>query len=345
MWRSGIVALVAAAAVAQQIAPIDKLPGAARIFETTQGAEPMPCTVQFAKPQLNLGFRFESKYTVRASLDAYAGAQHRWRIEFRVTPAGRQPVYFVDSLDLSPPPEPGFDAIATGAFFTGEGDYDVKWALWDDLGRVCRSESKVEAHLGTREHVKVLMPPDAIGDFSWQPPSEVRAVAKTRRVTILMNAAIPIAKGGQQADNEWPALLAILSSLLERMPDANVRLVLFNLDQQRELLRKDGFTAKDVAGIAHATDVLARWQVDANVLHDPLGGWELIRNLENRETEASPPAEAIVFLGLPAATAQKMPDEMPQSGSAHASRFFYLCYRPPDGLDTQRARSGMGPIL
>jgi hypothetical protein len=169
--------------------------------------------------------------------------------------------------------------------------------------------------------------------------------AKNRRVTILLNAALPIAKQGESAENEWPALLTILSSLLERLPEADVRLVLFNLDQQREFLLKEDFTAKDVAGIAHATDVLARWQVDANVLQNPLGGWELIRSLENREIQATPRADTVIFLGLPAKSSQKLPDEMPKSGSAHASRFFYLSYGPQDGRDAQLARSGMGPIL
>jgi hypothetical protein len=30
-----------------------------------------------------------------------------------------------------------------GTFFTGEGDYDVEWSLWDDLGRVCRQHSRL----------------------------------------------------------------------------------------------------------------------------------------------------------------------------------------------------------
>ncbi|HVW07975.1 MAG TPA: hypothetical protein VHC90_05305, partial [Bryobacteraceae bacterium] len=123
MWRSGIVALFAAAAGAQQITPVDRIPGGAGAIDAPGTENPMPCTVQFAKPRLNLGFRFETNYVVRASLDAYTGGERHWRIAFRVTPSGGQPVYFTDSLDLSPPPQPGFDAVATGTFFTGEGDY------------------------------------------------------------------------------------------------------------------------------------------------------------------------------------------------------------------------------
>ncbi len=334
--RRGVIGVFfAAAAFAQQITPIDRLPGGADTFDATQHQDRLPCTVTFTKPRLNLGFRFETAYAARMPLDAYAGAEHKWRIAFRVTPRGGQPVYFTDSFDLPGASDQAFDAIATGTFFTGEGDYDVQWSLWDDLGRVCRDSSRLEAHLtGHERNVKVEMPPNAIGDFAWQPESQETAAAKTRRMTILMNAALPRASHGQAVDNEWPALLTILSSLLERAPDASVRLVVFNLDQQRELFRKDGFTAKDVAGIAHEGDAAARWAVDKGVLQNANGGWELIGKLESAEVHAAPPPDMVVFLGLPVSNVEKMPDAMPQSGSPHAPRFLYLRYGSPR-LDPQ----------
>lgn len=332
VWRGVIGVFFVAAACAQQITPVDHLPGGAEAFDANQHHEPLPCTVTFAKPQLNLGFRYETTYSARAPL---AAGEHRWRILFQVTPRRGPAVYFTDSLDLPGPSDPAFDAVAKGTFFTGEGDYDVKWSLWDDLGRVCRKNTRIEAHLTAHErNLKVEMPPGAVGDFAWQPASQGSAAPKTRRITVLMNAALPIARQRQPPDNEWPALLTILSSVLERMPEADVRLIVFNLDQQRELFRKDGFTAKDVAGIAHEGDVLARWAVDANVLQNPAGGWELIGKLENAEIHAAPPPDAVLFLGLPATSMEKMPEETPQSGQTKAPRFLYLRYGSP-GLDPQ----------
>jgi hypothetical protein len=147
---------------------------------------------------------------------------------------------------------------------------------------------------------------------------------------------------GQAVDNEWPALLTILSSLLERLPEASVRLVVFNLDQQRELFRKDNFGAKDVGGIAHEGDVLARWAVDSKVLRNPLGGWELIGRLESSEIHATPPPDTVLFLGLPAAGTEKMPDEMPRSEPGGPMRFFNLRYRPPgtENIDAPRGETG-----
>ena len=51
-------------------------------------------------------------------------------------------------------------------------------------------------------------------------------------------------------------LLGTLASLLERVPTTSVRLVVFNLDQQRELYRQDGFSTPGFNEVARS---LIRW--------------------------------------------------------------------------------------
>ena len=313
VWRGVIGVLFAAGAFAQQIIPVEKVSGEANAFDANQHREPLPCTVTFTKPQLNLAFRFETTYAAQVPLDAYAGGEHKWRVLFRVMPRDGQPVYFTDSFDLSGASGAAFDAVVKGTFFTGEGDYDVQWSLWDDLGRVCRQNARVQAHRTRNEqNVKVEMPPGAVADFSWLAASEES-----------------------------------LSSLLEQAPEASLRLVVFNLDQQRELFRKDDFTTRDVAGIAHEGDALARWAVDSKVLQNPAGGWELIGKLESSEIRSAPLPDTILFLGLPAASAEKMPNEMPQSASAQTPRFVYLRYHlePQASAQALRVGRGGGPSL
>jgi hypothetical protein len=48
--------------------------------------------------------------------------------------------------------------------------------------------------------------------------------------------------------NDMVTLMSTVSSLLDRVPTKNVRLVIFNLDQQRELYRQDGFTVNAMGG-------------------------------------------------------------------------------------------------
>jgi hypothetical protein len=324
--RSVVMILCSAAvAFAQQVTTADTLPASPTL-------DPLPCTVEHTKPKLNLGFRFQSGYVVRAPLNAYAGATHHWHIVFRVTPARGRPVYFTDSIDLSAPPQPSLDAVATGAFFTGEGSYDVTWTMRDDLGRACGQHWSFDAHLsGGERGLKIAMPPGTVGDFLWHPAVPHNGAIKTRRVTILVNAASPIANQGQSANREWSTLLAILSSLLEGLPDANVRLDIFNLDQQRELFRQDGFTTDDLNGIAHTADGMSKWAVDSQVLQRPSGDWDLIRDIESKEIQAAMPPDTVVFMGFPAASRDEMPAGMPQPEPGRVSRFFYLVYRPVVG--------------
>jgi hypothetical protein len=315
--------------LAQQVTSVDRLHQDKDQFDSKQGYDSLPCSVEFTEPELNLGFRFQSNYTVRAPLDAYAGAGHQWHIVFRVTPVGGHPVYFVDFIDLPAPPQPSFTAVATGAFFTGQGHYDVKWSIRDDLGRVCQQDWTLDARLSGRGHrLKVIMPPGTVGDLSWHPASPNGATTtKSRHVTILMNAALPVFNVTKSSSGQWATLVTILSSILEGLPEANVRLVVFNLNQQRELYRKDQFTTTDLSAIAHFADSTSQWIVNSNSLQRPLGGWDLIRDIESNEINAVPSADAVVFLGLPAASAEKMPPGMPRPGFGQSPHFFYLLYR------------------
>src|SRR6185437_6196933 len=107
----------------------------------------------------------------------------------RDTGKQRPPAGLFSRFARSPGAECG---VFSGVFQTGEGCYSVQWSLIDDLGRVCRQEWSVDAHLTTGERSeKVAMPSDTAGDLSWRPTETSGAVTKSRRVTILLNTAIP----------------------------------------------------------------------------------------------------------------------------------------------------------
>lgn len=313
----------------QQVTTLDEVPAAVSAFDGSQAHPPLPCGVQPVKPALNFGFRFQTGYILETSLDPYVGSRHHWYILFSVTPddsAGRgggQPVYFLDSIDVPPPRQTGFIAENTGAFQVGEGRYFVKWVMFDDVGRVCHQTWVIDAHLtaGEREE-KIAMPPGTAGDFSWRPAATAKAVTKSRRVTILVNAAMPIARRGGPPTDRWGILLSMLSSLVEQIPEASVRLVAFDTAQQRELFRKDGFTPGDINDVAHVANANQRWAVDYQVLQKPSGGWDLLRDLENKEIHAPEPADTVIFLGVQQLRFDKMPPGMP--GPESAPRFFYL---------------------
>jgi hypothetical protein len=331
MRYGAVLLLYATTALAQQVTTADKLPAPVKGFDDRQGYEPFPCSVQPVKPTMNFGFRFQTGYTVETSLDPYLGGRHHWYIVFRVTPQDNAgpPVYFLDSIDLPAPRQTGFLAVNTGAFQTGEGRYDVRWGLLDDLGRFCRQEWTVDAHLTAAERSeKVAMPPDTAGDFSWRPRATANGATKFRQVTILLNATMParpVTRGGLPVD-QWGMLVSMLASLVEQMPGTSVRVVAFDTAQQRELFRKDDFTPADINDVAHVANARQRWAIDYQALQNPSGGWDLLRDLENKEMHATAPSETVIFLGVPQARFDKMPPGMP--GPEPAPRFFYLKYGP-----------------
>ena len=334
MRYAAAVLFCASTAFAQQVTTPDKLPAAVRAFDDSQAHNPLPCTVQPVKPALNFGFRFQTGYVLETSFDPYLGGRHHWYIVFSVTPdsspgqAASPPVCFLDSIDVPAPRQTGFIAENTGAFQTGEGRYDVKWSLLDDLGRVCRQEWTVDAHLSASERSeKVAMPPGTSGDFSWRPAATANALTKSRRVTVMLNAAMPVVRQVGPPTDRWEMVLSMLASLVEQMPDANVRVVAFDTTQQRELFRKDDFTAADINDVAHLANAKERWAVDYQVLQNPSGGWDLLRDLENKEINAMVPSDTVIFLGVQQARFDKMPPGMP--GPQATPRFFYLKYPAP----------------
>jgi hypothetical protein len=320
-------------------------------FDANQGRAALPCTVEILKPALNFSFRFQTGYRFQVPLNRGRADGRHWHLAFRVTPRGgsRQPLYFTDSIDLPAQAPPNTALQASGAFLLGEGRYDVKWSLLDESGRVCRKEWTLDARLARNDRsTEVMIPPATVGDLSWRPAPGDRADAGGYRdpftgpITVLMNAALlsPARMGGPNRPGprpgngagplagRWVTLVGILASLLERLPAASVRLVVFNPNQQKELFRQDGFTLDGINRIEHAGDEMQQWSVDYRVLQKPAGSWDLLADLVNREIHAAVPSDAVVFLGLRSAFSVKMPPGFPGPTGAPSPRFFYLQYHP-----------------
>ena len=88
--------LFVVAASAQRVTDPARLPAAVREFDAKQVHASLQCTVEPIKPALNLEFRFQTGYVLRAPLNPDHGGARRWYLAFRVTPEGgrRQSVYF-----------------------------------------------------------------------------------------------------------------------------------------------------------------------------------------------------------------------------------------------------------
>jgi len=267
-------------------------------------------------------------------MNQYSGPGHGWAMVTRITPegGGQQPVYLATRVRLPPIPKTKVEVEVGGGYLLGEGRYDVSWTLLDDAGRVCRASWRVDARLGRHERqLKLAMPPDTVADFTLRGRPEGKRGADDAapiRLTVLLDAAPLVPLRTRLRASDRVILLGLLSSLLERVPARSVRLVVFNLDQQKTLLRQDAFAPGALGRVAQSLNGLELGRVDYHVLQNPQGHLDLLAALMNQELRAEAPSDVVVFLGPATRYGAEVPQAALESSHGAVPQFFNLQFRP-----------------
>jgi len=266
-------------------------------------------------------------------MNQYLGAGHTWTLVTRVTPEGKPPVYLVDVVQLLPVPATESAVEAGGSYLLGEGRYTASLVLLDDHGGVCRKDWQIDARLGRRgRNIQLEMPPGAVAEPSLGGPTHADRTRNRMppiRLTVLLDAAPQASSQGSKAvlsPNDRAVLLGMVSALLERVPAISVRLVMFNLEEQKEILRRDDFTLDNLDDVADAMKNLKLGTVDYRVLQNPAGKVDLLAGLINREIRAQPPSDAVFFLGQRQQYTDKISRVELDQPSGRAPHFYYLQY-------------------
>ena len=348
-----IAVLLASACAAQSIVDSARLGSVLKVLEPQAGEKPLRCEVTPIKPSLNFGFRFQAGYVVRVPMNQFSGPGHGWAMLTRITPegGGQKPVYLVSRTRLPSIPTTKVDVEVGGGYLLGEGRYDVKWAMLDDAGRVCRGSWHVDARLGRRERqMKLSMPPDTVADFTLRGRPDSRRGsddAAPIRLTVLLNAAPLFPLRTRLRASDRVVLLGLLSSLLERVPARSVRLVVFNLDQQKTLLRQDAFAPGALGRVAQALNGTELGLVDYHVLQNRRGHVDFLAGLINQELRAETPSDVVVFLGPETRFVDKLPPTALAEPAGAPPQFFDLQFKPyfragsslPDSISLATARA------
>jgi hypothetical protein len=282
---------------------------------TDSAKQTLRCSISPIAPQLNYSFRFQAGYVVNIPMQQFEGAGHYWRMVTRITAVspGASPAYLASFFRLPAVPPTKVELQVGGGYLLGEGVYDVRHLFMDDKGRGCRRDWRVEVRRKRGEDkVRVAMQPNTVLDLalsgrSAPPPTD--ADMRPLRLTILLHAAPTSPRRSRLRTGDILTLLASVTSVLEQVPVSNVRLVSFNLDQQRELYRKDGFQLSDLPSLADSMTNIELGLVDVKVLQNRRGHVETIAALANSEVRADPPSDAVVFLGPNSRFSDKMPQE------------------------------------
>jgi hypothetical protein len=337
------VLVLSAPGLAQVEVDAARLPAELRDLSKRAGETSLKCEVQPIRPALNFSFRFQAGFVVRVPLGQFVGKGHHWLTVMRVTPqdGSNKPVYLLNGFRLPEVPPTKSVAEFGGGYQLGEGRYQVEWVMLDDRDRVCRKTWTVDAELrGKEKKVKPGLPAYAVRGqyvrrFSSPRPTEARTSALERnddvrpfRITILMHAASLNPRASKIRAFERVVLLGLLSSLVEQIPARSVRVVMFNLDQQKELLRRDSFTAETISEAAQAMNTLELGLVDYKILQNQQGHLNLLADLINRELSAKEQSDAVIFLGPPSRIWEKFPGSALAQRSGPGPAFYYFQYRP-----------------
>jgi hypothetical protein len=305
----------------------------ANLFDARKDDQRLRCEVMAVPPQLNFSFRFQTGYVFRVPMNQYFGPNHRWNILTRVSPAaGGQPAYLASQFRLPNVPKTKRVAEWGGFYWVGEGKYSVEWLLYDDSGRVCRKQWNIEAKLSPNE--RGVTPGMAAGTVDrvsfrrWSPQDDTADVHALQRLTVLLHAAPLFPRAIRFRAQDRLILLGSLASLLESLPARAVRLIIFNVDQQKILFRQDAFTPDSFDQAAQSMENLQLQLVDYSVLKNQGGHISLLADLVNQELSAGNPSDAVIFLGPATRYFDKFPPSSLEDRPSATPRFFYLQYKP-----------------
>jgi hypothetical protein len=344
MRLAAIILGTCAAASAQVLIDASQAAGVLRQVDP-QANSSLRCETTPVAPTLGFGLRFQTGYEVRVPLSQFHGPGHRISVLLRVNPEAKegQPAYLLRSFDLPDVPDTEFVAEVAGSFLVGQGSYRSRAIVLDDVNRVCRSDWRLEVKPGRSERNRLLMPPNTVAPLSTSSGGTAPATDGTlNRMTIFLHAAPLIPGTSKLLPSDVLTVTGSLAALLEQLPARSVRLVVFNLEQQKELYRTGGFTIRDLEQVTRVLDGLQLAMVDYHVLQHPQGQAEMLRALMHREVNEASRSDAVIFLGPDGSSSGS---DVPGEADAIAlgQRIVYLQYESSEPwFKVSRVTSSLG---
>jgi len=338
VMRGASIALflvLATSASSQVIVRPSRFPPALKqALEHPDLAQPLKCEVTIIKPALNFSFRFQAGYVATVPLKQYSGPGHAWVLVTKITPDAPDaaPVHLVTTATLPDIPKTNQQGEIGGGYLLGEGRYEVEWTLFDDAKRICQKNWTVNVALTAAERkVKTVMPPNNIGELSLrgsiykQPPKDdVRPV----RLTIFLHAAPLSPRRTKLRPGDALVLLSGLSSLLERVPSPSVRLVVFNMDQQKVLYQQENFALDSLDKVAQSINGLELGLVDYQILKSRRSSAVFLADLIDKELAKPEQSDVALFLGPASRFSDKVPPASLEERPS-APFFFHFQFAPP----------------
>lgn len=306
-----------------------------------RSGDELKCRLRPIEPFLDFSFRFDAGYIASCPVKEFGGKRSLLIAYTRIVPEGGAPVVLGSAYRLPEIPPWLTDRITlqkvntnfemSGGFVLGEGQYKVDVMLTDGRNRSCHVHWTLKSKRNRQEkNARVAVPPNTAAAYplsSWKGKSDAVAPPGSR-LTILLDAAPMIPSSMKLRAWDRAFLLDSLTSLLRQTPAESVRLIAFNLDQQREIFRQDHF---DRAGFTKLSNTLSRLElgtVSYKALQRQAGSAQLLAKLVNEQNAQRSSSDTVVFLGPAVRNTDKVPETMLLPCRPDSPRFFYLEYFP-----------------
>jgi len=324
--------LLSSTASAQRLLEGSSSQVVAQFFDANLHDRTLHCELRPTKPALSYTFQFLAGYEALVPLDQFSGGGHKLSVLARITPAGGEVKEFAQHLQLPRLPEKTKNTLqVTGGFAMGPGEYHVEVGLVDSLKRYSRKDwmLRVEPKKNERE-IPFEIASNTVEPLvyrAWD-PDDVKSDT-SKRITLFINVG-PLFPGRSSLQGfDRAILLRTLTSLLRQVRPRSVRLVAFNLDQQKEILRSNEFDANEFFRLAEALDNLQLATVDYRVLQNKFGSTQLVQKLLLDEFRSPTQSDAIILLG-PVSTDMNKPHlkQVIASSNLRLPPMFLLQLRP-----------------
>lgn len=326
----------------QEALPRNEIPGVARLMDSNVHADSLRCDVRPRAPFLDFNFRFETGLVLSFRTRQIIPGRE-FLAYLRVTPEGMAPVFLKAAFT---PPSADSDSVddsdqvyvqngrltVSGVFDVGEGRYTVELLVLHNA-RSCYRRWIVKTGSYRSRTVPLALQRGAVVPLareSWDGKLDPKGI----RVTILLDAA-PI-NPSSPVLHAWDRafLLQMLASLLRQIPCQAVRLIVFDIQQQRVLFENHSFGA---SGFDELTDALKNVE-RATIPYQALragSARNFLLGLAQDQISATSPPDAVIFLGPATHFDERSPTPLAEPPRPRFFYFEFHSYGPlfPDRID------------
>lgn len=305
-----LVSAVAARAQVDMVPLPDRdAPQAEALFARAPTATPMKCALKPSAPLLNFSLQYDGGFRLTFPVDPRRGPSQKLNILLRLRSAhpGQKPLYMAARIDLSSAPREK-EAVLTGRFGVASGTWQADALAIDSKGRECRTGWRAEIKAGPE-------------------PGPANSSRILRGIVVMLDAA-PIHQAfGSFPQSDLETFIGSLSAVLRFFPAQSTRLVVFNLEQRKELFRSDEFQPAALKDVALTIHRIPAGTVDYGDLQRIPSASEFLAGLIDREIRDPKAADLVVFIG------PVVQDSVPPAHSMFPSQrlhpvFAYLQLKP-----------------